>query len=265
MWLAFGASGLLITYFVHSIALSLAVQREELMQLREEQIQDRHLASLGSLAAGAAHELGTPLGTIGVLVGELEHMDEAERAAALESIKAEVKRCKGIVQRMATPDARISTLGVNVEPWPVADLATEADSIRGVTVEVDVDSSAKEQRTDQPYESLAQIVRELLTNAADACRRREGSSGIRLGLRVAEDRLRIEVTDDGVGMDEELATAAFDPFLSTKPEGEGMGLGLYLSRAQLRQLGGTIDIETKPGQGTTVAINIPRLQPEAAS
>ena len=58
-------------------------------------------------------------------------------------------------------------------------------------------------------------------------------------------------------MDVALSRAAFDPFFSTKPEGSGMGLGLYLTRAQLRQLGGSIEVDSEPGRGTTVSITFP--------
>jgi two-component system sensor histidine kinase RegB len=220
-------------------------------------MQDRHLASLGSLAAGAAHELGTPLGTINLLVGELPHMSEAERGDAVESIRAEVKRCKTIVQRMATPDARVSELGAQAGPWTVADLAAEAGHVKTVPVRVDLDDSANHAETTQPHESLGQIVRELLTNAAEACRRRGDSTGIELRIAVAEGHATVQVEDDGVGMASELAAAAFDPFLSTKPEGEGMGLGLYLARAQMRQLGGTIELQSAPDRGTIATISFP--------
>ena len=257
MWMSFGLSGLLITYFVHSIALRLSKQRAELVRLREEALEDRHLASLGSLAAGAAHELGTPLGTIQVLVGELPHMDQAERGEAVESIKTELARCKTIVQRMSTPDARISNLGAGQAPWSLQSLADEARQGVDASVEVSLDASADEVRSDQPREALAQIVRELLSNAVDACRKKESAAGVRLQLSARDGRAIVAVIDDGVGMDPALRAAAFDPFLSTKPEGEGMGLGLYIARAQLRQLGGSISVSSRPNAGTQVVVEFP--------
>jgi two-component system sensor histidine kinase RegB len=257
MWIAFGVSGVLITYFVQRIAVSLARQRVELARLREQALEDRHLASLGSLAAGAAHELGTPLGTIQVLAGELRYMDEADRNEAIASIRHELARCKSIVQQMVTPDARVSTLDAQAAPWALSELAVEAAAVGGVKAAVEIDPAAEVEHCRQPREAVGQIVRELLTNAAEACRRRTGSTGIRLRIGVDDGRAVIAVRDDGEGMTEDVATAAFDPFFSTKPEGSGMGLGLYLTRAQVRQLGGTIELSSRPGEGTEITIRLP--------
>ncbi|MCR9160355.1 MAG: sensor histidine kinase [Nannocystaceae bacterium] len=257
MWFSFGVTGALITYFVHSIALSVARQRAELTRLREQAIEDRHLASLGSLAAGAAHELGTPLGTIAVLASEMPHMDTRERDDAVASIRHEVSRCKEIVQRMSTPDARVSALGADAAPWKLGELQAEAAATGEVEVRVEFEPGSAEQTCALPRDALGQIVRELLANAAEACRRQAGSRGIIIRISADAGMARLRVEDDGEGMDTALSRAAFDPFFSTKPEGSGMGLGLYLTRAQLRQLGGSIAVDSEPGRGTTVSITFP--------
>ncbi|MBV1857392.1 MAG: HAMP domain-containing histidine kinase [Nannocystaceae bacterium] len=257
MWFSFGVTGALITYFVHSIAMSVARQRAELTRLRDQALEDRHLASLGSLAAGAAHELGTPLGTIAVLASELPHMDTTERTDAVGSIRHEVSRCKKIVQRMSTPDARVHTLGADTEPWALVELGDEQHATGEIPVEVSFEGHSKDAACDLPRDAIGQILRELLANAAQACRRRKGQRAIRIRISASDAVGQVRVEDDGEGMDTALAGAAFDPFFSTKPEGSGMGLGLYLTRAQLRQLGGSISVESKPGHGTTVTINFP--------
>ncbi len=257
MWFSFGVTGALITYFVHSIALSVARQRAELTRLRDQAIGDRHLASLGSLAAGAAHELGTPLGTIAVLASELPHMDTDERNDAVTSIRHEVSRCKEIVQRMSTPDARVHALGADADPWPLRELEEETRASGEVAVRVVFEDDAAAARCELPREALGQIVRELLANAAEACRRRAQSRGITMQVFAESPAARVVIEDDGEGMDGALARAAFDPFFSTKPEGSGMGLGLYLTRAQLRQLGGSILVDSAAGRGTTVTILFP--------
>jgi len=257
MWFSFGVTGALITYFVHSIAISVARQRSELARLREQAIEDRNLASLGSLAAGAAHELGTPLGTITVLASELPYMDTAEREDAVQSIRHEVSRCKEIVQRMATPDARVTELGADAEPWTLGALADEVRPSGDPPVKFVFAPGSEDARCDLPRDAIGQVVRELLANAAEACRRRNGAQGIEVRVRATDGHATLAVADDGEGMDASLSSAAFDPFFSTKPEGSGMGLGLYLTRAQLRQLGGTIAMKSEPGHGTTVTITFP--------
>jgi two-component system, sensor histidine kinase RegB len=260
MWVAFGVSGLLITTFVHRIALSLARQGQELARLREQALQDRHLAALGTLAAGAAHELGTPLGSIQLLVGELPHMSPGERDEAVATIKREVARCKGIVHRMASPELSAQDLGSDGggPPWPLGALGDEALAVArssGVPLAVE---GRRDIMLRQPRAALEQIVRELVANAIDACRRRgDGGGSITVHLGPHGDDVLVEVRDQGVGMEPDVAQSAFDPFWSTKAAGEGMGLGLYLARAQLRQLGGTLALESMPGHGTTLRIILP--------
>jgi two-component system sensor histidine kinase RegB len=262
MWVAFGMSAAFMTYFVHRIALSLALQRAELARLRLAAAQDRQLAALGTLAAGAAHELGSPLGTIGVLAADLAIMEDDERGEAITTIKQEIKRCKHILQQMSSPELRVRSLGPAAEPWPLATLTTE---LRGATGEVKLttepDAAVRAgATTTQPSEVVLQIVRAVVTNAADACRGRKGSKGVTLRVAATEEQAVITVVDDGTGMAPQAAAAAFDPFFSTKAEGQGMGLGLYLARAHLRQLGGSIDLESQPGRGTTVHLRFPRTE-----
>jgi two-component system sensor histidine kinase RegB len=114
--------------------------------------------------------------------------------------------------------------------------------------------------TTQPEDVLGQILRAVVSNAADACRGRP-SSGIHVRLAAAEGQGHITVVDDGIGMAPQAVTAAFDPFFSTKAEGQGMGLGLYLARAHLRALGGAIELESRPGHGTTVQVRFPLTEP----
>lgn len=261
MWVAFAISGVLITYFVHRIAISLARQRRELARLQSEATQDRHLAAMGTLAAGAAHELGSPLGTIAMLAADIEVMDERERAEASSSIKEAIGRCKHILAQMRSPELRVPTLGRDRRSWPLRELPTEVqgDAEGPVTVLMTEAFAAPGLASDQPREVVGQILRELVANAAEACRRRPGSTGVRVHFDVDTEARTIEIAvqDDGVGMSAEAAEAAFDAFFSTKAEGQGMGLGLYLARAHARQLGGSIDLETEVGEGTTLHLSFP--------
>lgn len=262
MWVAFGISGALITYFVHRIALSLARQRQELANLREQAMQDRNLAAVGTLAAGAAHELGTPLGSIQLLVSDLAQMNDSERAEAVSTVRQELRRCKDIVHRMASPQLAVQSLGADgIERWPVTALVSQAQTVADMAdvrlvVEGECDVALR-----FPREPLEQIVRELVTNAVDACQRRgDGKGSVTFAVRCEGDELVVEVRDEGIGMAADVVDHAFEPFYSTKDEGEGMGLGLYLARAQLRQLGGSLRLQSEPGRGTTLAMTIP-IQP----
>ena len=263
MWVAFGLSAGFMTYFVHRIALSLSRQRAELGRLRIGAAQDRQLAALGTLAAGAAHELGSPLGTMSMLVSDLAVMSEAERAEAIGTIKQELMRCKHILSQMSSPELRVRSLAATAEPWPLARLATELRGLTGdLKLTVGLDAAVQTgATTTQPEEVLGQILRAVVSNAADACRSRPGSRGIEVRIVAAEGQGQISVVDDGIGMAPQAVAAAFDPFFSTKAEGKGMGLGLYLARAHLRALGGGIELESRLGHGTTVQVRFPLTEP----
>jgi two-component system sensor histidine kinase RegB len=264
-WIAFAVAAGLLTLLVQRIGQSASRARDELTRMRDQRIQDQHLAALGTLAAGAAHELGTPLGTVNLLAAELPHMQAEEQSAAIDTIKREVARCKDILHRMASPEVRVSALSArDAQPWRLCELVDELDDPDGVTLSIETTEASKDDRgtTTLASASLGQIMRELVANAAEACRRKPGSTGIRLKIDVAGDDAAILVEDDGVGMTAEVAAAVFEPFFTTKAEGEGMGLGLYLARAQLLQLGGTLDLESHPGRGTRVRIRVGLRPPD---
>ncbi len=262
MWVAFAISGVLITYFVHRIAISLERVRHEVARLRFEAAQDRHLAAMGTLAAGAAHELGSPLGTIRMLVDDLNLMEGDERRAAVATISQEVSRCKHIIHQMASPELRLPALGRESPRWLLREITADLPQKIGdvsVTVVMSEAFHRTQERCSQPQEVLGQILRELISNAAEACRRRPGSAGVRVrfDLDLGRGCVSVWVEDDGIGMGPEVAMAAFDPFFSTRDEGQGMGLGLYLAKAHLRQLGGSIELSSELGIGSTLRVRFP--------
>jgi two-component system sensor histidine kinase RegB len=257
MWVAFGMSAAFMITFVHRIATSLARQRAELERLKIGAQQDRQLAALGTLAAGAAHELGSPLGTIGMLVADLQVMDAKEQAEAIATIKQEMARCKHILQQMSSPETRVGSLGAAAEPWKLTALEPELRSM-GPEVKVRLSEAARAgAATTQPEEVVLQVVRAVVSNALDACRAKPGSAGVVVEVEAAGEMATIRVIDDGVGMPPAAVAAAFDPFFSTKAEGSGMGLGLFLARAHLRKLGGTIELQSELGRGTTATVRFP--------
>ena len=258
-WIALVACSAIGAWMVQRITRSTARERNELTRLRDENLADQHLAALGTLAAGAAHELGTPLGTVNLLAAELPHMEPEEQRSAIDTIKREVERCKDILHRMASPEVRVSALSArDAQPWFLCELQDELDQPEGVKLTFVATAATRETQgtTTLARASLGQIVRELVANGGEACRRKPGNRGVTVRIDVVGDEALIEVDDDGVGMEPHIATAVFDPFFTTKPEGQGMGLGLYLARAQLRQLGGTLDLQSAPGRGTKVTLRV---------
>ncbi len=253
MWISLGLAGALITFFVHKIALGIAHQREELSHLRDAARADRELARIGSLAAGAAHELGTPLATLAVLAGELEHMEGDELRESMILMRGEVARCKRIIGSMASSELRAEALSLaDIEPWKLAALADGC----GTATVCEWEGGDREIAF-VPQALVVGILQELVKNARNAT---SGSGKVCVkGVR-DQSGMRVQVIDNGRGMSEEVLAAATDPFYSTKEKPESMGLGLFLVSAQLRAYGGELSIQSEQGEGTTISIFIPETE-----
>lgn len=259
MGVALAVAGSLITYFVHKIAGLLTAQRDELERLRREAREDRFAASLGALSAGAAHELGTPLGTIQLLAGELEWMSPEERSEAVALIREQIERCKDILHSMKNPELSARSLEGGAS-WSLESLA---QSLRALevpsSVHLDVRCSTEENNLwHQPRAVIEQTVRELVTNACRAAHD-DRPLNVVITLSGSGNELSIRVQDDGKGMGESELASAFEPFFSTR-EG-GRGLGLFLARLHVRQLGGSLVLHSASNVGTTAELCLPRHPP----
>lgn len=261
MWIALGVSGSVLTYFVHRMAVARARERAELEQLRRAALEDRHLTALGTLAAGAAHELATPLGTVRVLSEELPYMDDDERTDAVEGIKQAVARCKAILARMASPELRVEAMGVGAAtPWSVAELAPGlatlgSERVRVTTTGFDEPTVA----LSLPREAIDQVLRELVHNAVQASET-AGESAVEVSFESAGGEAVFIVRDHAGGLAEADEGRVHEPFFSGRAQGEGMGLGLYLVHAHVRQLGGEISLDNRSGTvdpGLTATVSFP--------
>lgn len=267
MGLGLAVTGALMTYFVHRIARALGEQRRELERLRREAREGRYVASLGALSAGAAHELGTPLGTIALLSGELELMDGEERREAVSSIQRELERCKDILHGMRNPELSARALE-NRAPWPLGELVDAVygmgTSLGALGFEVDAPAVVRATSSEAPRAALEQLVRELVTNAARACAD-ASRAGPRVSVRFSCTRaeLEVRVADDGVGMSEAELERAFEPFHSTRPGSRG--LGLFLARLHARQLGGSLTLSSRRGEGTLAVVRVPLVPPPVSA
>ena len=125
MWFAFGIAGAMLTYFVHNIAMSLSSMSGEIHRLRQGALENRHLAALGTLATGAAHELGTPLATIGLLSDDMDRLDAEEQKHAMQTIRLQLDRCRSILGRMSNPELRVLQLSSSLTSWKLQELEPE--------------------------------------------------------------------------------------------------------------------------------------------
>lgn len=258
-WIALALVAGVIAYFVGRMTRSLRRHESALAAERERGARNEKLASLTTLAAGAAHELNTPLSTIAVVARELELQSEnLERGQALAEdarlIRQEIARCQVILNRM-----RVDVLyGDPPQTGPMA----PAEFVRLVSEEVKAaagDGIKIEWSRDLPQISLPlrpveQAVGILVDNAMEAS---PDDKPVQLSILPRNGHIVFEVRDQGTGMSAEVAKRAGEPFFTTKLPGEGMGLGLFLVRLVAEKLGGSLRLESEPGKGTCAVLELP--------
>jgi signal transduction histidine kinase len=217
----------------------------------------QRLAATGTLAAGFAHEINNPLG--GVL-NALRKLREGELSAerrveyfdlvfdGLERIRTIVERMLHFAPRRREP----SEVDVADACRRAAGLASHRAERRGIRLEVHADRPVGGVIGDA--QELTQAILNLVLNAEDAIP--EGRAGtVRLEARREGSEAVVEVSDDGVGMDPETVRQCVDLFFTTKPEGTGLGLAIV--QFIVTDHGGTLDIKTEKGRGTTVLLRLP--------
>lgn len=235
-------------------------QMEKRMQAAER------LAALGTLAAGVGHEINNPLAIIGESAGwirmllakagaeDIPYRREIENA--LEKIEQSIDRARRITHQLLGLVRHHQNASAAVDPAAlieeVIQLAQRLSQRKKVDIRLKAPSAALKVDTD-PFQ-LRQVLINLLTNAIDAAP--EGGHVLIAVLRQAGEIL-LSVEDNGTGIPEEHRTKIFDPFFTTKGAGEGTGLGLFVSRRIVEQLGGRIDFKSRLGKGTVFYVRLP--------
>lgn len=258
MWLAFVVAAVLTTIFVRRIARAIARQNEQLSSMREANARNARLASLTTLAAGAAHELGSPLGTIAIAAHEARLAAAKLPAAAviaedLQLISLEVERCQTILGQMGARAAQSPTDSV-AKPLhdiveTVARQLNEADRQR-----VEWQLPAPPVAVEMPAAPLIQSMLALLRNGLEAS---PNTSTVRAELRSDADGLAVIIGDQGTGIAAEHLGHVGEPFFTTKQPGRGLGLGIFLARAFAESRGGTLTLEANAPVGTRAIMRLP--------
>ena len=267
MWFSGAGIAELVAQYVTRARTVLWHRQAQLDEARERAVRSERLASLTTLAAGAAHELSTPLATIAVATGELERnaarvTEPSAVGTALRDdaslIRAELDRCQSILDSMSgRAGAGLPTTLEPMTPSAIAHLVQERlTSARRQRLAIDIEPA-----TPNPAATGAEMVQaisSLLRNAFDASGDADGVA-LRFGIRGA--MVRVEVQDRGTGMSPDARRRAGEPFYTTKEPGRGLGLGLFLVRTFAERSGGSLEFEGT--EGTTAILEVPGLASEA--
>ena len=255
MWLGFVVSAGIIAFFVTRIGQSLREYDQLMASIREKSLESERVLALGTLAASAAHELGTPLSTMAVLSKELaqDMSDHPEQLQQLEMLRKQINRCKEIIstitrntghERADASEGQLlrQLLKTIIERWRDTRPATELI----VTL------------SDQTYNplilmdrTLVQSIQNLLDNAADASPER-----IMLDAAWDEQALTIRIRDFGNGISDDIKQQLGKPFFTSKHQ-QGMGLGLYLTRLTLARFEGSLSLNNHIDGGVLTMLTLP--------
>lgn len=258
MWLNFSLSAGLVTFFIYKMAHALRSREQALSTTRESALRNEQVLAVATQAAGTAHELGTPLSTMAVLLSEMrdEARDNPMMQKDIELLRQQVDICKARLRelvenadrrRMGEPQVRDGEvwLACVVQRW----LVLRPDVSHRLEVA---------ERRGRPWiavdTTLEQALTNLLNNAADA-----NPDDILISLDWTHQEVVIDIRDHGPGVALSIADQLGETFVSTKSK--GLGIGLFLTHATINRLGGGVSLYNHPEGGTLTEVVLPRSEP----
>jgi two-component system sensor histidine kinase RegB len=266
-FIAFSTCCCVITYFVSMLAMELRQREVELAVVEKERARSQRLEALATLAAGAGHELASPLSTIAVVAKELSrNLEKTDASPSVRRdvalIREELDRCKEILHRMKSGAGEAAA--EHLHPISLSEIIQETIKAMREPHRVDIrfsqDIGASQALL--PKQALSQALRNLLQNGLDA-----SQAGQRVELRVTTENARegkrfselwqIMIVDNGSGMSSEVQRRVGEPFFTTKEVGQGMGLGVFLTRNVIYGLGGELRFEQAVEGGTICRVTLP--------
>ncbi len=256
MWLGFVLSAVLIAQFVVSMGETLRDQERSLAEARERALRDERVVAVATLAAGAAHELSTPLATMALVTTELAEEYPRDRYPELhdriEILRGQIRKCKeslSVISAGAGAGRADAARPVRVDAF-MRHAVAEVRRLRpgaAITLSVEGDRPAPEIIVER---TLTQALLNILHNAVDA-----SPADVHVSCDWDDQRVRIDVADHGPGIPLKSPRPGSRPAPSTKDS--GLGLGLFLTHTALSHLGGDISFADAPGGGARVTVQLP--------
>lgn len=231
--------------------------------LEKQLVHTQKMESIGTLAAGIAHEVGNPLASISSLVQVmLRSENDVSLREKLELIKDQVSRISKIIRNLVD-FSRPSTYELKLTD--VNELLYKSLNIvkvgkKAKDIEFKTDLNLKLPLVPLIPDQIEQVFLNILLNAVDAINEKEikkNENIISLGSNIDDNHLTIKISDTGKGMTNKEIDKIFEPFYTTKKEGKGTGLGMWISYGIIKSFEGEIIVESKPGEGSTFLIKLP--------
>lgn len=259
MWLGFVLSAAIIAWFVVQMAEAVRSRDETLARVREEILRNERIVALGTQAAGAAHEMGTPLATMAVVIGELQHDAAAGQPGLRDSLAIldeQVRACKRILDKIMANAQDSGAASLQPVDWLMAEVLDEWQLLRPAA-QYNYHSSGVQPAPDINVDvTLRAALMNLLNNAADA-----SPQPIAIHARWDAASFTLEIRDRGAGLSGEAALKAGSAFFTTKKEGRG--LGLFLANATIERLGGRVRLFNREEGGATTKLALPVVGPDS--
>jgi two-component system sensor histidine kinase RegB len=256
MGAAFIVTSLFVVFFVSKAQKALTEHRLKIQSLEKAWERNERMAILATFAAGAAHELATPLSTVAVVSCEMIHTLEkqGESGELLDDarlIRGQVAECKEILYQMTAGAGE--HLGEEIRKFSIQQVVDQIlleireEDRKRVRVYIE----PKDLRLTMPFRSLCRTIKGLVKNGIEASPPYEE---VVMRWFTTPEYLGVEVQDRGTGIEKQMETKVSEPFFSTKDS--GLGLGLFLAKSMAEQFGGGLVIESRTKQGTRVTLTL---------
>ncbi len=261
MMLGYAASAAVLVFMINRIRANLKARDEELGNLKTQALEQDHLMRLGLLTAGAAHELGTPLTTMSVIVKDWQDLGvpkaKADRDAEIRTLGDQLQRCKSVISEVLAASGQTRGEAMSARPLG-AFLAEICGRWRALHPSADlvqsIDLDDRPVAVDKIFE---QAIFNLLDNALEASQK-AGQTRVELSARIESDRLVIAIADHGQGFADDILAQFGKPFVTTKPldPDRPHGLGLFLSRNTAKALSGDLSVRPHRPAGSQVCLDV---------
>lgn len=258
MWLTFVLSTILIAWFVVKMSSSIRDRDKDLAQAREQALRNEQIIALGTLAAGAAHELGTPLSTMAVIAGELqrEFPQNEEFQNNIQILRNQITHCKQTLTQLLANAGQARVEDGNSQPvdYFLKQILTKWQLIRPSTKFNYLSDGVQPVPRIMNTQLLSQSILNLLNNAADA-----STNEVKIKSHWDQQMLNLEIHDDGKGLTKEAMQRAGEAFFTSKAPGQGFGIGLFLANANIERFGGSVRLFNHPEGGACIHVSLPLI------